>query len=405
MDSATFFFAGIDWASAGHAVCVVDGAGAVVEAFEIAHAAGDLGSLARQLARRAVSGVGIERPDGPVVDALLEAGLTVYVIPSRQVKALRTRYTLAGHKSDASDAYVLADTLRTDRHRLRPLEPDSPATVALRAAVRARRDLVVARLRLAQQLGAHLDRVFPGAVGLFSELDSPISLAFLRRFPSASEAAWLSQKRLATWLKGEHYPGRTSAAVLYARLERAPAGVRGEGAAAFAGVTLAYVEAIAGMRRSIERLELQIAAMLAAHPDGFIFTSLPRAGCVRAAGLLAEFGDCRARFPTAESLGGLAGSVPSTRESGKLRVVAFRFSCDKHLRAALMDFAADSRFANAWADELYRDARGRHKRHPHAVRIVAAAWVRVIWRMWQDHEAYDPARHAALQAVLAARAA
>ena len=143
-----------------------------------------------------------------------------------------------------------------------------------------------------------------------------------------------------------------------------------------AAVTLALVRAIAAVRRA-DRCPRGAASpsSSALHPDGAIFTSLPRAGSVRAAALLAEIGDCRERFPTPESLACLAGATPSTRQSGQHRAVTFRFTCDKKLRDALIDFAEDSRQANPWAADLYRRARARGKTHPHAVRILARAWV------------------------------
>ena len=160
-----------------------------------------------------VEGVAIERPDGPVIDALLAAGLPVVVIASRHVKALRTRHGLAGNKDDRADAFVLADALRTDGHRLRPLQPDAPETVTLRATVRARKDLVRHRVALVQQLDAHLALVFPGAVGLFGDLDSPIARAFLLRFPSAEQAAWLSpRRRRRTGSRAQGYCGPAHAA-------------------------------------------------------------------------------------------------------------------------------------------------------------------------------------------------
>ena len=124
----------------------------------------------------------IERGDGPVVDALLEAGVTVVVITPRQVKNLRSRYGSAGNKDDRFDAYVLADVLRTDRARLRPLIPDTPATVTLRQACRARKDLVRHRVAVGNQLRAHLLAAFPAAASLFGKLHSAISPAFLARF-------------------------------------------------------------------------------------------------------------------------------------------------------------------------------------------------------------------------------
>ena len=201
---------------------------------------------------------------------------------------------------------MLADTLRTDRARLRPLLPDSPATVTLRQTCRARKDLVQHRVAVCNQLRAHLKIAFPGAVGLFHELDGP-----------------------------------------------------------------------------------------------HIFTSLPRSGTIRAARLLAEIGDCRARFATPEALICLAGVAPSTRKSGKTTFVDFRWAADKQLRDAVCDFAGDSRHANPWAARLYNDAIARGKDHPHATRILARAWLYIIWHCWQDGHAYDPARHNALQRILA----
>jgi hypothetical protein len=198
MNDSTTGYAGVDWATDAHAVCVVDGEGRVVAEFDVAHTAEGLGELCGRVQHAGVARVAIERPDGPVVDALLAAGLEVVVVASRSVKALRERYGTSGNKSDRSDAYVLADCLRTDGHRWRSLVPDSPATVTLRTHVRARKDLVETRVAVANQLRAHLRTVFPGAVGLFRHIDSPISLRFLERFPSATRAGC----RRSVWVRG-----------------------------------------------------------------------------------------------------------------------------------------------------------------------------------------------------------
>ena len=401
MKDTTVRYAGVDWASVEHAVCVVDEAGGIVDRFTLAHRAGDLEAMCRRLVRAGVRRVAIERPDGPVVDALMGAGLEVMVIASRQVKALRERYGSAGNKDDAFDAYVLADCLRTDGGRLRALRPDSPETITLRALVRARKDLVAHRVGLANQLRAHLAVVFPGAVGLFAEIDSPISLRFLGRFSSAAAADWLSERRIAAWLRANGYCGRRSAGELYRRLADAPVGLMGEEGRARGAVTEALDAVLVGVRTQIAALEARIAELLALHPDGAIFQSLPRSGTVRAAALLAEIGDCRERFPSPESLACLAGVAPSTRSSGKHRAVTFRWAADKKLREALVDFAGDSRHANPWAADLYAKARARGKTNPHAERILARSWAGVIWRCWQDRVPYDPERHGALQRLVA----
>jgi transposase len=395
--------AGIDWARDDHAVAIVDARGEQVHRATVEHSDAGLHGLLKLLARHGVGEVAIERPDGPVIDTLLDGGLTVVVISPNQVKNLRGRYGSAGNKDDRFDAFVLADTLRTDRTRLRPLTPDSPATVALRRACRARKDLVAHRVGLANQLREHLRRVFPGAVGLFAGIDSPISLTFLARFDCQERADWLTPKRLAAWLASVGYSGRTDPAVLHNRLAGAPRGATAEHGTVESQVTRAFLAVLTSLTDQIKALSTQIDEQLTLHTDAHIFTSLPRAGRIRAARLLAEIGDCRARFPTPESLACLAGVAPSTRQSGKIRSVGFRWSCDKQLRDAVTDFAGDSRRANPWAADLYDRAIARGHDHPHAVRILARAWIYIIWHCWQDNTAYNPDQHRALQRLIQSR--
>ena len=183
---------GIDWARDDHAVSIVDNRGVEIHRSTVEHSTAGLRTLAALLARTGVGEVAIERPDGPIVDTLLTAGVTVVVISPNQLKNLRGRYGSAGNKDDRFDAFVLADALRTDRTRLRPLVPDTPATTALRTACRARKDLIGHRVALANQLREHLNRVFPGAVGLFADLDSVISMTFLTRYDRQDRADWLT---------------------------------------------------------------------------------------------------------------------------------------------------------------------------------------------------------------------
>lgn len=391
--------AGIDWAKDNHAVCVVDAGGGPVARVVVAHTKTGIAQVVKLLDQHRVSGVGIERPDGPLVAGLLAAGVTVFVIAPAQVKSLRRRYGSAGNKDDRFDAYVLADTVRTDIRRLTPLRPDTPATTALRTLVRARGDLVQHRVALSNQLRAHLDTVLPAAADLFCELTSPISRAFLAAFPTQDAIDALTLDQLTTWLRTQRYRARPPETLLQ-RLRDAPAGVTGPAAATLATVTAAYLTALTALIAQTTALEHQITAALNSHPDQPIFTSLPRTGTVRAAQLLAEIGDARGRFPTPASLAGLAGVTPSTRQSGQLTIIAFRWAVDKQLRRAICDFAADSRHDNPWAAHLYQQARNRGHRHPHAVRILARAWLTVIWKCWTTHTPYNPTHHRALQTLL-----
>jgi transposase len=392
--------AGIDWAKDDYTVSVVDTAGEVRQRATLAYTKTGLARLVELLDRHGVDGVGIERPDGPIIDALLAAGHTVYVVPPSQVKALRRRYGSAGNKDDRFDAYVLADTVRTDRRRLVPLVLDGEATTALRKLCRARKDMVAHRIAVANQLRAHLSIALPAAVDLFRDLDSLISRTFLTRFTTQEALDWLSRKRLAAWLSSVGYSGRTDPARLYEQISAAPRGATGDYGQTLAGITRAYLTALAAITTQIDALAQQITEALATHPDKDIFIHLPKAGTVRAARMLAEIGDARGRFPTADSLACLAGVAPSTRESGKARVVAFRWAVDKQLRDAICDFAGDSRHKNPWAANLYAKARARGHDHPHAVRILARAWIDIIWKCWTTNTAYNPQRHRALQHLI-----
>src|SRR5437870_5210252 len=307
------FSVGIDWASAAHAVCILDQTGRVHWQGAVPHTADGLADLLarlRRFRRRGSLRVALERPSGLLVDTLLDAGLEVVPIHPNALKASRPRYSAAGAKSDPGDAFILADLLRTDGHRFRPLHPPSDDTRALRALVRGRDDLVAQRIALANQLRALLERFWPGAAA--------------------------------------------------------------------------------------------IAAALAPHPDGPLVQSLPRSGAVNAAQILAELGDDRARFPTDEQFAADAGLAPVTHASGQHHAVVFRWACNKRLRRALTTFADNSRHASRWAALVYQRARTRGCRHQHAIRILARAWARILWRCWQDRAPYDVARHRAAQALAAA---
>lgn len=398
--------AGIDWASEEHRLCVVDEDGQRQLERRISHDEQALSALCRLLVERGVVRVALERPDGLLVDRLLDAGIAVVAVHPNQVKAARERYQVARGKSDGFDAYVLAELARTDMHRLRLLIPDRDETKALRVLVRTREELVGQRVALANQLRAQLDAFWPGAAHIFSELDSPIALAFLERYPSPLDARGLGERRLAGFLTRNQYCGRRSAAELLARLRNAPSGRSGElELEARRAAVLALVAALHPLVAQIGLLTSQIAGALRAHTDGEIFLSLfrdPKA-VVTAAALLAEIGDCRSRYPNADTLAADAGMSPVAVESGKHRSACFRRACDKRLRKAVATLADASRHRHPWANDIYQRARTRGCDHPHALRILGRAWLRVIWRIWQDNVTYNPTEHGNLQRLLTNR--
>jgi transposase len=395
MSTSTDVFAGLDWAVHTHAVCIIDTSGAVRDRFELAHDRQGLAELMRRLGHFGASlRIAIERPSGLIVDALLEAGHQVFPIHPNAVKASRPRYRSHGAKSDASDAYLLADLLRTDGHRWAALSPQSDSIRALRVLVRSRDNLVATRVALGNQLHSTLETFWPGAACIFADITSPIGLAFLQRYPSPASASRLSEAQLLRFCHAQHYSGRRSPAELLARLRAAAQALPGKlTSESMALVVRSLVAVLNPLVAQISGLTRRIEHFVESLPDGQIIMSFPRAGRVCAAQILAELGDVRERFPTLDRLTAEAGAVPLTYQSGKTRSVTFRWACNHRLRLAITCLADNSRHANAWAQATYAAARARGCDHPHAIRILARAWLGVIWRAWMDRKPYDPKLH------------
>jgi transposase len=250
------------------------------------------------------------------------------------------------------------------------------------------------RVAVGNQLLSTLEAFWPGGARIFFDLTSPIALAFLRRYPSPASAARLNEAALARFCRTHHYTGRRTPAELLARVKSAAHGLTGPlTAAAMAEVVLSLVAMLEPLGEQISQLTHRIERFVESLPDGQIIMSFPRAGHVCAAQILAEIGDVRERFPEPERLAAEAGVVPVTRQSGKTRSVVFRFACNHRLRQAINRLADNSRHASDWAGSIYAAARARGCDHPHAIRILARAWLRVIWRAWTDRKAYDPQLH------------
>lgn len=393
------FHGGLDWGGSIHAVCVVDAAGQIVTRIEARHDAAGLAELIarlRKVAPAAELPIAIERPSGLIVDTLVEAGHPIIPIHPNVVRACRPRYRAAGGKSDPGDAYMLADILRTDGHRFRPLMPLSDEIKALRTLVRGRDDLVAQRTALANQLRSLLEGFWPGAAAIFADVASPIALAFIARYPTPDSASRLGEKRLASFMAQHAYCGRRSATELLARLRAAPSGLASDAEADAKGeIARAMVAVLERLIPEIAKLSARIEHAITELPDGKIVMSFPRAGRLCAAQILAELGDVRERFPTEDQLAAEAGVCPVTHASGKSRGVVCRWACNKRLRLAVTCFADNSRHASDWAASVYHRARQRGCKHAHAVRILARAWIRVLWRAWQQNTAYDPIKHLA----------
>jgi transposase len=342
-------FVGIDWASRAHELCVVDEDGGIVERFGFAHSERGISNALARLAKLASPTelpVAIERPDGLLVDRLLEAGHEVVPIHANAFHAARPRWEGAGAKSDAGDAYRLADLLRTDKHRLRTLRPLDQATRELQALVRLRDDHVKARVAATNQLAVLLGQHWPGAAAIFQRLDSEIALSFLGRYSTPQSTARLGEARLAAFLRRHSYCGRRSASELLARLREAAQPVHALDPEIVAELVLAQARLLRTLLATIADLDRAIAATLDQHTKAQLLRPLPRVGKVNLGQLVAEVGPLLDRTTSADEAAALCGAVPVTKRSGQQHAVTFRYATNTKARKALTLYADNSRRAS-----------------------------------------------------------
>lgn len=389
-------FAGWDWASATHDVTVIDDAGAVLAHWPVTH---DEAGIDRIISRLAALGdpaelpVAIETTSALIVDRLLVAGHPVVPIHPNAFNAARPRWGASRAKSDPGDSYKLADYLRTDGHRLRHLKPLDQTTAELQALCRTRDDHVAAKVAATNQLAALLGRHWPGAAAIFGRLDSDIALAFLDDYPTPTAARHLGEARIKMFCARHHYSGRRTPAELLGRLRAAPAPSSPISDTTLTELVRAQTRLIRTLLRVIADLDRAINAALLDHAKAALLAPMPRIGHINLAQIVAEIGPILERAPDVQHACAEVGASPVTKESGKGRAVSFRWAVNTKARQALATFADNSRHSSAWAAQLYTNARQRGKRHPHAIRILMRAWMRVIWACWHTNTTYNPASH------------
>lgn len=389
-------FAGIDWGGTSHQLCLLDADGQLLRQLRLPHTVAGIDELCRHLTGQdGVVRVAIERAEGLLVERLLTLTRVVVFCVSPKISArARERYRLAATKSDAFDAFVLADTLRHEHTFWRPLRPASDTLMQLRATIRDRERVVWNQRDLENQLRATMEAYNPAVLHLFSSLDRDISLEFIRRYPLPAQAARVTITRMDAFTRREHYTGRTPAETLVDRIRphllSASAGTN-QGKA-FTAVR--FADQLALLNQHLRDYNTEIARLLGLHPDTHIFTSFPGIGDVTAATLLAVMGEDRARFPSAPALLAETGLAPVTRASGRTRQVRFRYAANKRMRHAIDWWAFVAvREDPDWSGVLYTAARAAGQGHHRALRGIGARWTRILWRCWNDNTEYDLSMH------------
>lgn len=392
-------FLGIDWSHTHHDGCFLDERGQVLSRVRVEHTADGLAQLDQARAQLGVSRehcwAALETAHTLLVDFLWDQGYpNVFVIPPGAIKGARRRYRQSNAHTDQSDAWLIADVLRTDPATLHPWRPESLIVRQLRAKVSLLHFLTKEIRRLSNRLRAVLARYYPAALHVFHDPASPISLLFLQAFPTPAAAASLTRQAFGQFARAHRY--RQPEAVLttaYARLQAAYPTAHATTLAAYPqeAVWLAQHLLAAIQHKKGETARLQ--ELFQQHPDHQLFASLPGTGDFLAPALLAKFGEDRQRFPQPGSLQALAGTCPVTEQSGKGRRVYFRQACDHEFRQIVQQWAKASLAQSTWATTYWHSLRQRARSASHAYRCLANRWLAIAWKCWQSHQPYDEAVH------------
>ena len=391
-------YIGIDWSTSQHEVAFLNEAGAVIARLTVPHTR--QGFLQLELTRERLGVgpgdclVGVETAHNLLIDFLWGRHYAqVYVIPPGVVKGARGRYGQSGARSDCGDARLLADLLRTDRARLHPWQPDSLLTRQMRAKVSWIHHLTRNVVRLANRLRAVLLRYYPAALEVFSQLTLPITLEFIRAYPTPQAATALKLADFEAFARQQRYSHPRRLPGCFARLQSPQLQANAETILVYQDEAEQLATLLLGMIRTKQASLGQLRALFQRHPDHDIFASLPGAGPFLAPALLVKFGDDRRRFPTRASVQALAGTCPVSDFSGKRRVVKFRRACDREFRHIVQQWAIHSLSASVWAQAYFERVRPNCNSKSHAYRCLGNRWLAIAWKLWQTGQEYDEAYH------------
>jgi transposase len=412
------WFAGVDWASEKHKVCLLNASGQAVGERDVDHTGSGLSELCDWLLAKTGAppgqiGVAIEVPHGPVVEALLERGFVVYAINPKQLDRFRDRFTMAGAKDDSRDAHVLGDALRTDRHALRRLAVQDPSLIELREWSRMTEDLQQERNRLASRVREQLWRYYPQALEITDDLAADWFLDVWQHVPTPAKAARISEKTIARILKARRI--RCIDAVEVLRILRTTPLAVAPGTAQAASAHIDTVAArirlvnqqIKHAHRKLDELCAKLegptenaSGQVCEQRDVAILRSSPGIGRIVLATLLAEASEPLQRRDY-HAMRTLSGQAPVTRRSGKQCFVIRRQACNKRLENAVYHWARVAIQHDPISRSRYAELRRRGHSHGRALRGVGDRLLYVLCKLLERQVLYDP-DHARPQTIAAA---
>ena len=390
----------IDWADKKHVWCLQAVGTEKRESGELEHTPEAVEAWVGQLCQRFGNhpiAVALEQSRGALVFMLSKyEPLHLFPVPSTMAAAMRKALYPSGAKDDPRDADLLLDLLLQHRDKLRHLSPDTEATRRVQHLVEERRKLVDEKTEQTDRLTSHLKIYFPQILDWF-DLDTELACALLERWPTLEELQAVPPAKLRGFFRKQHSRDQELVERRILAIGQAIPAIRDRAVIeAKSTVVKVIVQLIRSLREGIADLDERIEEAAAAHPDFFIFESLPGAGAVMAPRLLAAFGSQRQRYGSAGEVQTYTGIAPVMEKSGKKKWVHFRWACPKFLQQSFHEWAGHSIASIAhsvWARSYYQQLRNRGKGHHAAVRALAFQWIRIVFQCWKDGVAYDESRY------------
>jgi transposase len=394
------YYLGVDWADRVHQLYVGDQDGKKIAGMKLQETPEGLAEFGRWLDERRAEGfelwAAIEKPQGRIVEFLLDHGVVVYPVNPKAVDRARDRFRMSQSKSDSFDAYVLAEFLRTDHTHLRALEPDSEQAQELKMLSRDHERVQRHNSRLLNQLKVTLKEYYPRPLEVFGDLRAKIALDFLKEYPAPQPLSTLKRRRWNRFAKRDHQLSEARCNELWEKLNKPQLPIPEHVVRTKARLLVVLVAQLEASLKAVEQYEKELQHFFADMPAAEIAKRLPggKSGTT-VTRIWAELGDAKSRWQSFRHLQAEGGTVPVTKSSGKSRVVQFRFACNKHLRHAIYWFSFNSLSRCEWANKYYQDQRAKGHSHHRALRALGAKWLKIIFVMWRDHKPYDENYHLA----------
>lgn len=402
------WFVGIDWATERHEICVLDASGRVIDRRSVEHTGAGIAQLVAWLKELTAGqpwelAAGVETPRGAIIESLIEQQFHVYSLNPKQMDRFRDRHTVAGAKDDSRDALVIADSVRTDRHLFRRVRLDDPLVIRIRELSRTEQDVQKQQTRVTNQLRDLLWRYFPQLVKLSPALDEPWLWDLLELAPLPEKAAKLRRSGVEKILRSRRIR-RLTAEDVCAQLKTQPLQLAPGAAAAAAEHVLLLLPVLRVLheqrKQIVRRIEVVLTEMeeqeqAAEHRDVTVLVSMPGAGRMVAATMLAEASQALVERDY-HGLRSYTGVAPVTRQSGKGRLTGMRRSCNQRLRNAVYHWSMESIQYDARSREHYAALRKKGHSHPRALRGVADRLLAVLTAMLKTGKSYDPTLRSAL---------